>query len=122
MPLRIPQILTAILPKILAGWNGRTRGERHGENRNSPEGERAWRDVRAGRRGSHASLLKRHEIQVLLNAGHSQAEVACLAKVSERSVRRIAAEAAVEHLDDRQERVERGIGGPTNVQRFWSVG
>jgi len=55
------------------------------------------------------TLLKRHEIQVLLNVGHTQAEVASLAKVSERSVRRIAAEAAVQHVDDRQERVERRI-------------
>ena len=64
------------------------------------------------------TLLKRHEIQVLLNAGHTQAEVASLAKVSERSVRRIAAEAAVEHVDDRQERVERRIGRPRKVDRF----
>ena len=68
--------------------------------------------------GSMITLLKRHEIQVLLNAGHTQAEVASLAKVSERSVRRIAAEAAVEHVDDRQERVERRIGRPRKVDRF----
>ena len=30
--LRVPEILTAILPEILAGWNRRTRSERHGEN------------------------------------------------------------------------------------------
>ena len=72
--------------------------------------------------GSMITLLKRHEIQVLLNAGHTQAEVASLAKVSERSVRRIAAEAAVEHVDDRQERVERRIGRPRKVDRFPSVG
>ena len=64
------------------------------------------------------TLLKRHEIQVLLNAGHSQAEVACLAKVSERSVRRIAAEAAVEQVDDHRERVQRRIGRPSKVDRF----
>ncbi len=63
-------------------------------------------------------LLKRHETQVLLNPGHTQAEVACLAKVSERSVRRIAAETAVEHVDDRQERVQRRIGRPRKAERF----
>ena len=68
--------------------------------------------------GPMITLLKRHEIQVLLNAGHSQAEVARLATVSERSVRRIVAEEAVEHVDDRQERVERRIGRPSKVQRF----
>ena len=64
------------------------------------------------------TLLKRHEIQVLLNAGHSQAEVAHLAKVSERSVRRIADEQAVEHVDDHRERAERRIGRPRKVDRF----
>ncbi len=58
------------------------------------------------------TLLKRHEIRVLLNAGDTQAEVACLAKFSERGVRRIAAEAAVAHVDDRQVRVERRVGRP----------
>ena len=64
------------------------------------------------------TLLKRHEIQGLLNAGHSQAEVAHLAKVSERSVRRIADEQAVEHVDDHRERAERRIGRPRKVDRF----
>ncbi len=64
------------------------------------------------------TLLKRHEIQVPLSAGHTQAEVASLAKVSERSVRRIAGEAAVEHVDGRQKRVERRIGRPRKVDRF----
>jgi DNA-binding XRE family transcriptional regulator len=44
--------------------------------------------------------LKRHEIQVLRRAGHSQAEVAKLAGVSERSVRRIDEEPSVETVDD----------------------
>ena len=63
-------------------------------------------------------LLKRPEVQVLLNAGHGQAEVARLAKVSERSVRRIAAEPAVEHVDDGRERAERHIGRPSKVERI----
>ena len=64
------------------------------------------------------AVLKRHEIRILLNSGHSQAEVAGLAKVSERSMRRIAAEAAVEHMDDYRERAERRIGRPRKVDRF----
>ena len=63
------------------------------------------------------TLLKRHEIQVLLDAGHTQAEVARLAKVSERSVRRIAGEPAVEHVDDERERAKRRIGRPSKVAR-----
>ncbi len=31
--VRVPEILTAILPEILAGPNRRTRSEGHGENR-----------------------------------------------------------------------------------------
>ena len=64
------------------------------------------------------TLLKRHPVQTLLAAGHDQIEVADLAGVSVRSVRRIAAEPAVEHVDDRQERTQRGIGRPSKVAQF----
>ncbi|MDE0027024.1 MAG: hypothetical protein OXP69_21640 [Spirochaetaceae bacterium] len=64
------------------------------------------------------TLLKRHQVQTLLAAGHGQVEVALLAGVSVRSVRRIAAERAVEHVDDRQERDQRGIGRPSKVAAF----
>lgn len=63
-------------------------------------------------------MLKRHEIQVLLKAGHSQLEVARLAGVSRRSVQRIAEEAAVEHVDDAGERRQRGIGRPSLTETF----
>jgi hypothetical protein len=45
-------------------------------------------------------MLKRHEVEILLKAGHSKAEVARLAGVSLRSVNRIAEEAPVVHVDD----------------------
>ena len=64
------------------------------------------------------TLLKRHQVQTLLAAGHDQIEVARLAGVSVRSVRRVAAESPVEHVDDRQERVERRIGRPSKVEPF----
>ena len=64
------------------------------------------------------TLLKRHQVQTLLAAGHDQEEVALLAGVSVRSVRRIAAEPAVEHVDDSQEGVQRGIGRPSKVAAF----
>ena len=64
------------------------------------------------------TLLKRHQVQTLLAAGHGQMEVALLAGVSVRSVRRIAAERAVEHVDDRHERDQRGIGRPSKVAAF----
>ena len=62
------------------------------------------------------TLLEWH--QTLLAAGHDQIEIACLAGVSVRSVRRIAGEAAVEHVDDRQERIQRRIGRPSKVASF----
>jgi hypothetical protein len=44
-------------------------------------------------------MLKRHEIQVLRRAGHSQIEVATLAGVARRTVQRVDGEAAVTHID-----------------------
>ena len=63
-------------------------------------------------------MLKRHEIQVLLKAGHSRAEVARLAGISLRSVKRIAQEADVTHVDDAGARRTPAIGRPSVVQRF----
>ena len=67
------------------------------------------------------TLLKRHQVQTLLAAGHGQIQVAHLAGVSVRSVRRIAGEPAVEHVDDREERTQRGIGRPSEVAAFQQV-
>jgi transposase len=64
------------------------------------------------------SMLKRHEVQVLLSAKHTQAEVARLAGISERSVRRIASEAPVIHVDDAAARHETGVGRPNQVEDF----
>jgi DNA invertase Pin-like site-specific DNA recombinase len=44
--------------------------------------------------------LKRHEIQVLFRAGHTQKDIAGLAKVSVHTVRRIVEEPTAEHVDD----------------------
>jgi transposase len=63
-------------------------------------------------------MLKRHQIKVLLEAGHTQADAARLSGVSVSSVRRVAAEPAVEHVDDHAERVGRGIGRPSTVEAF----
>lgn len=63
-------------------------------------------------------MLKRHEVQVLLKAGHSQTEVAALANTSLSSVKRIAEEGSVEHVEDEVERTRRGIGRPSLVESF----
>ena len=63
-------------------------------------------------------MLKRHEVEILLKAGHSKAEVARLAKVSLCSVKRIAEEGPVVHVDDCAERAKRQIGRPSTVQNF----
>ena len=61
-------------------------------------------------------LLKRHEVQVLRRAGHSQAEVSRLTGVSLSEIRRIEAEDPVESYDDAAERRRRGIGRPSKAE------
>jgi transposase len=63
-------------------------------------------------------MLKRHEVEILLKAGHSKMEVARLAGVSLCSVKRIAQESPVVHVDDATERSKRQIGRPSTVANF----
>ena len=64
-------------------------------------------------------MLKRHEIKVLLRAGHTQTDVARLAGVSRRSVQRVAIEGAITApVDDHTARQVRGIGRPSVVEHF----
>lgn len=64
------------------------------------------------------SLLKRHEIQVLLKAGFSASEVAERSATSVDTVRRVRDEAEVEHTDDPAERVKRRVGRPSKAAPF----
>src|SRR5260370_16430097 len=73
-----------------------------------------WR--RRGRR--MLAMLKRHEVEILLKAGHAKTEVARLSGVSLRSVKRIAEERPVEQVEDARERVKRQIGRPTTLTNF----
>jgi transposase len=66
-------------------------------------------------------LLKRHEVQVLVQAGHTQEEVASFSGISVRAVRRIAGEAAVQHMDDAAERSRRRVGRPGKAGGFREV-
>ena len=63
-------------------------------------------------------MLKRHEVEILLKAGHGKTEVARLSGVSLCSVKRIAQEGPVVHVDDAGERSKRQIGRPSTVQNF----
>jgi hypothetical protein len=60
---------------------------------------------------------KRKEVKALLRR-HGPRAVVRLTGVSLSSVKRIAKEADVFHLDDAAERKRRGIGRPSKVQRF----
>jgi transposase len=62
-------------------------------------------------------MMKRHEIQVLRKAGHSQLEVAKLSGVSERTIRRVEDEPAVTSIDADETR-RRGIGRPSKAEAF----
>ena len=63
-------------------------------------------------------LLLRHEIQVLLRAGHSQTDVAKRAGVSVRTVRRVRDEDAVKAADDVAERQSRHLGRPSKAAPY----
>jgi transposase len=64
------------------------------------------------------NALKRYEIQLLLSAGHTQAEVAKFAGVGERSVRRVAREAPVMLTATMVEEVSRSVGRPSLVEPY----
>ena len=63
-------------------------------------------------------MFKRHEIQVLRRAGHSQVDVARLTGASLGSVRRVEAETDVVQIDNDQERARRQIGRPSKAEPF----
>src|SRR5215469_9393419 len=63
-------------------------------------------------------MLKRHEVEILLKAGHSRTEISRLSGVSVRSVKRIAYESPVMQVEDAAERAKRQIGRPSTVQNF----
>jgi hypothetical protein len=66
-------------------------------------------------------MLKRHEVQVLRRAGHTWKEIAALSGVSVRTVRRIAAEAAIAAIDNAAERARRQVGGPSKADAYRDV-
>ena len=66
------------------------------------------------------NMLKRHEIQVLRRAGHTLAEVAKLAGVSQSSVQRVEAKPAVSALDTAAQHTPRRIGCPSKVEALRS--
>ena len=62
--------------------------------------------------------LKRHEVQVLRRAGHSQAEVERLTGASLRSIRRIESELAVSQVETQVQVKERSVGRPSKAEPF----
>src|SRR5579864_1991308 len=73
---------------------------------------------RRGQTGDMIPMLLRHEIQVLLRAGHAQADVAARTGVSVRAVRRVLTEDTVKVVDDDAERRARNIGRPSKATPF----
>lgn len=68
--------------------------------------------------GEMISLLKRHEIQVLLSAGFSVAETAARSGTSTDTVGRVRRELPVEDTDDAAARSERRVGRPSKAAPF----
>jgi transposase len=63
-------------------------------------------------------MMKRHEIQDLRRAGHTLAETANFAGVSQSSVQRVEAESVVVDIDTAAERARRGVGRPSKAEPF----
>jgi hypothetical protein len=107
--MSVPKILTLFIPEILShpAIAGRAK------TLSVPP---AGKPQGGGRRMS--GMLKRHEVEILLKAGHPKSEVAGLAGVSLCSVKRIAEETPVVHVDDAAERGKRRIGRPSLVEDF----
>jgi transposase len=68
--------------------------------------------------GEMLPLLKRHEIQVLLRAGHAQKDTARRVGVSVDTVARVQREEEVLHVDDAASRRDRRIGRPSKATLF----
>src|SRR5688572_26236526 len=62
--------------------------------------------------------LRRHEVQVLLRAGHSQRDVAARTGISLASVRRVKRETEIADTDELAARRARGIGRPSKAAAF----
>lgn len=73
---------------------------------------------RAAQNGEMIPLLKRHEIQVLLRAGHGPKDVADRTSVSLDTVQRVRREGDVSVVDDVAARRARGIGRPSKATPF----
>src|SRR5258708_25293192 len=86
--------------------------------RTSPNASRRPMDRWRRRERRMLTMLKRHEVEILLKAGHRKTEVARLTGVSLCSVKRIAQEGPVMHVDDAAERAQRQVGRPSTVANF----
>ena len=107
--MSVPKILTLFIPEILS----RPAIAGKAKTLLCP---RSVRPV--GRREEDVRNAKASRSRDLLKAGHPKAEVARLAGVSLCSVKRIAEEAPVVHVDDAAEREKRRIGRPSIVEDF----
>jgi hypothetical protein len=68
-------------------------------------------------------MLKRHEVEILLRAGHRKTEVAQLTGVSLCSVKRIAEESLVMHVDNARERAfPECITEPSSKAESYGIG
>src|SRR5262245_52794819 len=73
------------------------------------------------RRRRMLTMLKRHEIQVLRRAGHTQKEIHELTGASVNSIARIAKEPVVDNVDGAAARAAARVGRPSKVEEYRSA-
>jgi hypothetical protein len=88
------------------------------EQRHSELGTSFMDHEACSKEASMIPQLKRHEIQILLKAGHTQEDAARIAAVSLSTVQRVSGEPGVERVDDEAERARRKIGRPSTAEPF----
>jgi hypothetical protein len=101
--MSVPEILTSLIPEILARLRTTKRV------RKLPR----LRLCRERREEDVGNAKTTRSVEILLKAGHAKTEVARLSGVSLRSVQRIAEESPVGQVDDAKERAKRQIGRPS---------
>ena len=99
----------------------RGRDESHPGSRSELKPEAPGLEVSPSEETSMVSQLTRYGVQLLLKAGHTEADTADRLHVSQSTVQRVAREPAIEQIDEQAARAARKLGRPSVAQPFSSL-